>query len=92
MSDDIFPRGNPAIPTAPAGYNEIRTDRSGALDEVCLEGADVHLEQMGPRQWWLQLTKGGKRMVVWFDVERGRLVAHIGDDELGLPRVVTDSF
>lgn len=74
------------------GDNEVRTNTDGSLDEVCLENAGVHLEQMTYKTWWLGLDKGDKRMCVWFNAERGRLVAHIGDDELGLPRVVTERY
>lgn len=69
------------------GYNEIRHNRDGALDEVCLENVNVHLEQMHERCWWLGLYRGDQRVVVWFNVEKGRLVAHVGEDEIGLPTV-----
>ena len=47
---------------------EIRTNSDETLDEVLATyPKSMHLEQMSPDQWWLNIeTASGKDIVVWF--------------------------
>lgn len=50
----------------PPSVIEVRRDEKGNLDEICAEGANIHLEQMDTGLWWLEIEKDGYRQIVWF--------------------------
>ena len=49
---------------------EVRTNKDGSLDEIVAHGAFFHLEQMGPRSWWLCVEVAGKKVDVWLESHR----------------------
>jgi len=59
---------------SPKDKIEVRRNGDGSLDEVVASGAFVHLEQMSEKSWWLGIEKDGYRQVVWFGIEKGKLV------------------
>ena len=44
---------------------EIRRKPDDSLDEICSEGAIVHLEQMDKKCWFLSVTVGDQSIAVW---------------------------
>lgn len=61
---------------SPKDEIEVRRNADGSLDEIVASGVTVHLEQMSEKSWWLGIDKGGYRQVVWFGIEKGKLVAN----------------
>lgn len=66
---------------SPKAAIEVRRNEDGSLDEVVASDAFVHLEQMSDKSWWLGVQKDGYRQVVWFGIEKGKLVARSECDD-----------
>lgn len=39
-------------------FVEVRTDDTGALDELIAEGVSIHVEQLADNQWWIGIERG----------------------------------
>lgn len=63
-----------------ADFCEVRTNDDGTLDEVVASGVDLHIEQLSANQWWMGITKDGKRQVVVFSTDRATIGAHTERD------------
>ena len=63
-------------------YNAARLVRP-ALDEIVVDGAKIHLEQMSHDQWWMGIEAGGKYFHLNFGLIDGRLTVHLSDQGEG---------
>lgn len=51
-------------------------NRDDTLDEIVADEAYVHLEQMTPTSYWMQVTVDGETHTIWFQSSRKITVTH----------------
>ncbi|HRO02285.1 MAG TPA: hypothetical protein PLS69_01575 [Terricaulis sp.] len=61
----------------------ITIDKFG-LDEIVLDGVNVHVERMDANHVWIGLTRNGNRLTVMFSAERGAIRAVIEEADIGV--------
>lgn len=63
-------------------YNETRT-RNSKEDDIVISDADIHLEDMDGKNWWLGVYKGNKRTT--FRIRsKSKITVKTEENELGL--------
>jgi hypothetical protein len=68
-------------------HERITQDGAG-LDEILLDGVDIHIERMDKGTVWLGITRSGKpnqRLSVVFSARGNSLRAKVSDNEIGVP-------
>jgi hypothetical protein len=82
MRESIAERETTMPTTLP--WNEIRLNPDHTIDEVCLSGVDLHLEQMGRDSYWIGVSRGAD--ILHIDIKgmrSGRLRVRVRDEGFG---------
>lgn len=71
-------------------YNEIRT-RNGQEDDIVVSEADIHLEDMDGKNWWMGVYKGDKRATFWMS-SQSKITVRTDENDLNLPFIEQNSL
>ena len=76
----------PAGPDEPWCEIRINDDPTGTIDEIVIPAIHFHMEQMGRREVWIGITRGGEAMM-HIDIcadKRGTLSFLVRDEGIGV--------